>query len=781
MRTHHRGPLALPLLAVFSLAVSCTAQPPPANTSPEGGLGAPLEVIDPDAQLVTNAGIFGEPRTIDPQLALLPIEREVALSVFENLLVLDPTALRLTPGAAEALPSVSSDGKTFTFTLRTGVTYSDGTPVTAADFVYGYTRSCDPRTRSQTNQVLFVIVGCEQLAAMDPGAATSELEAARGRVGVRALDDRRIEFTTVEPAPYFPAVTTLVQGMPVRRADVERGESWTQPATYIGNGAFKLAAWDRGQSMLFERNERYRQPAKLKSWKLVMVQDKTVEFAGYLNEEIHVIEVTNEEMRAVDADPALRAQLTNVPMNCTSYYAFNVTRAPFDDPMVRLAFAKSLDRADFVQKVLGGIGRPADRGFIPPGHPGHDATDSAQAFDPAAAKRLLAGSTYGGSVPPITLGIWATQVNQLNAQWARQQWRANLGVEVTVETIEALVYLRVIESPQTAPEIFFQGWCSDIPDAHNFHATAWGTGGTLASMTGYSDREVDAALLKAVESRTSTVMADHHLAAGKLISSDAPAAWLYHTGRAALVKPYVKGVRPSALGVTTLGKNQIYMIKTGAGATPAAAASPRAPTAAPTAAPWICPSCAGPGAIRTGSSRYDLPLGYSIWLLTGWQRSESQSHTEPVPGGDPENVASDVFTRRSYEDDRDAHRRSVSGAGPGPAGAHTVWVRIYRNSEAQSVREFAETNAAGLGPRVTLIQDVTMRDPNSTGGGRPATRVHWEWPDGETSFATYVEDAEGRIWAIGFSLAMSKEDVPPGATGEDLRWIVGNFLAPWLR
>lgn len=551
---------ALRAVVAAAFVVACTTPPAVPSPAPEGpGIGGRAEVVDPDAQLVTSAGPFGEPRTIDPARTSLPSEQEVVRFVFEGLLVLDPATLRPAPGAAEALPVVSADLRTFTFTLRPGLTYSDGTPLVAADFAYAYARSCDPRMRTTSSSVLVVIAGCERLSRMDPKSA--DFNAALDAVGVKALDERRVEFKTVEPAPYFPTITTLPIAVPVRRSDVERGESWTQPGTYIGNGPFKLVSWQRGQSMVFERNERYRLPVKLKSWRIVFVPDRAVEFAGYRNNQIDLIGVGTDEMRAVDADAALRSQLASAPVTGTSFYAFNTTRPPFDDPAVRLAFAKSVDRADFVKKILGGIGRPADRGFIPKGTPGYDDGDKAQAFDPPAAKRLLAGSAYGRSpLPPITFSIWSTNVNNLHAQWLREQWKTNLGVDVTVEPIENTTYQRLIESPQTAPQIFFTGWSGSIPDPYSYLVTVWGPGGLLATRTGYAGAQFNAAISRAFDP-VDVTRQDAYQTAGRILSNDAAGVWLYYPESTALVKPWVKGLIPSALGLTALGKHEIYVIR----------------------------------------------------------------------------------------------------------------------------------------------------------------------------------------------------------------------------
>jgi oligopeptide transport system substrate-binding protein len=546
-------------VVVAAFVAGCTTPPAVPGSPPDGqGIGAPAEVIDPDAQLVTSAGPFGEPRTIDPARVSLSPELEIVRFVFEGLLVLDPTTLQPAPAAAE-LPVVSADLKTFTFTLRPGMTYSDGAPLVAADFAYAYARSCESRVRTESSTALFVIAGCERLAATDPRSA--DFTAARDALGVKALDERRIEFKTVEPAPYFPAITTLPAAMPVRRSDVARGDSWAQPGTYIGNGPFKLVSWQQGQSMVFERNDRYRVPVKLKSWRVVFVPDRAVEFAGYRNNQIDMMGIGTEEMRAVDANAALRSQLVRVPVTGTSFYAFNTSRAPFDDPAVRLAFAKSVDRVDFVKKILGGLGRPADRGFIPTGTPGYDDGDRVQAFDPPAARRLLASSSYGGSpLPPITFSIWATNVNTLHAQWLREQWKTNLGVEVTVEPIENPVYQRIIQSPQTAPHIFFTGWYGTIPDPYSYLVTVWGPGGVLSTRTDYDGAQFNAALARAFDAVDAT-RRDAYQAAGRILSSDAAGVWLYYPEVTALVKPWVKGLRPSASGLTALGKHEIYVIK----------------------------------------------------------------------------------------------------------------------------------------------------------------------------------------------------------------------------
>ncbi|MGH2377813.1 MAG: peptide ABC transporter substrate-binding protein [Candidatus Limnocylindria bacterium] len=551
---------------VLVLVAAACSQPPPAETSPgsteaAGGIGAPAQPqdIDPDGQIVTN--IRFDPETIDPHKATLSHEIAVVTNVFENLMVIDPETLTPVPGAASAPPEMSPDARTFTFTLRDGLTYSDGSPLTAEDFVYSYARSCDPRTGTQAS-ALHIIVGCAEWNTMDLTVATeAELAEAQARLGIRALDEKRIEFKTVEPAAYFPYIVTRPAGMPVRRSDIEKGgDRWAEPPTYVGNGPFKLVEWKRNESMTFERNENYRQPAKLKTWRYVMIPDPTAEFNAYRNNEIDLLYALPQQGRLVEDDPTLRAETVDIPVGGTTILAFNSTKPPFDDPQVRLAFAKSFDRAEFVDEQMGGLGRPAT-GFIAFGQAGHDPSDDTQEFDLGAAKQLLAESTYGGAagLPEITLSFIAAPTFTQQGEWVSRQWSANLGVDVVVDPIANTSFQQLILDPATAPQVFLTGLSSSL-HPRNWLWTTWGTGGVLASRTGYSDPDFDRLVIEANGTLDPERALGLYLEASQMLSRQAPGAWIaYGIGRL-LVKPWVGGYYPSG-PLTFLSKHDIYVVK----------------------------------------------------------------------------------------------------------------------------------------------------------------------------------------------------------------------------
>jgi ABC-type transport system substrate-binding protein len=216
-----------------------------------------------------------------------------------------------------------------------------------------------------------------------------------------------------------------------------------------------------------------------------------------------------------------------------------------------------------VENVSAGIGKVADGGFIPFGQPGYDNTDKIQAFDVEAAKKLLSESTYASAaaLPPIKFTFSSSAVAKTRAEWVQQQWKKNLGVEISLDPVESTVYTQMVKAAETTPQLFFLGWCLDFPHEQNWHSTVWTTGQVSAGRTGYSSAAFDAKTKEADRQSDPAKYGPLYLEAGKILSQDAPAAWVYYNQNKALIKPWVKGLQISARGVTGLGKNEIYIAK----------------------------------------------------------------------------------------------------------------------------------------------------------------------------------------------------------------------------
>ncbi len=526
------------LVAISMVVTACQS-----SNSPTTGNTA---AADPNGALNTNTG--GEPDTIDPQKESFVNEVAQTMMVFEALMNFDPKTLRPIPGAAKDQPKVSSDGLSYTYTLRDGLKYSDGSALTPKDFAFAFARLCDPNTAGEYAFTGYVIVGCEDYNNLDPKKATpAELAAAKAKLGI-TTDATSITFKLTEQAPYFNSIAALWVGVPSRESDVTKGgDKWTEPATFIGNGPFKLTEWKHNEKMVFERNDNYRGPvAKIKTWTKVMINEGAVAFAAYRNNELDAVGVAAEDLRTVDSDAELKAQLRDVPGSCTFYYGFNAKRAPFTDAKVRLAFAQAFDRAAFITDVQK-VGVAAES-FIPPGLPGYDKDDHAQKFDPAAAKASLAASSFAGK--PELQGIKFTYSASARAktriEWAQQQWKTNLGIDVTPDPVDRTTFSQLVKKAETTPLLFSLGWCADYPDQQDWLTTVFISNSTV-TRTGYNSPDFDK-LVKAGDKEPDAAKRDTtYQQASRLLSKDAPVAFLYYSATKYLLKPYVKGVTDTAL------------------------------------------------------------------------------------------------------------------------------------------------------------------------------------------------------------------------------------------
>src|SRR5690606_17559658 len=207
----------------------------------------------------------GEPGTIDPHLASVDTEISIVRQLTSGLFTYDE-GLNLVPALALEMPTVDNGGISGAGTVytikRKETTWSDGSPLTAHDFVYSMLRALDPHVASPYAWAFYDIAGAHAYNTSldtDNGAPTppaSEVEALRAQVGVRAQDDYTIVYTLATPNPAFLNVLALFTAAPVKQAVIEQyGDAWTQPGRYLGNGPFVLSNWERGGKIVLSRND----------------------------------------------------------------------------------------------------------------------------------------------------------------------------------------------------------------------------------------------------------------------------------------------------------------------------------------------------------------------------------------------------------------------------------------------------------------------------------------------------------------------------------------------
>ena len=213
-----------------------------------------------------------DPETVDPALNSAIDGGEMILHAFEGLLKLDENG---DPEAGQAEKwEVSDDGLTYTFHLRDGLKWSDGSDLTAEDFVYSWQRVCDPNVAAPyAATVLGMVEGFDEAAAGD-------IE----KLGVEAKDDKTFVVHLANPCPYFESIAAFATLNPVQKATIDaNGDAWATAAdTYISNGPFYVTEWVPGSYVLMKKNPNYwdADSIKLDGIKFNLIEDANAAYSG---------------------------------------------------------------------------------------------------------------------------------------------------------------------------------------------------------------------------------------------------------------------------------------------------------------------------------------------------------------------------------------------------------------------------------------------------------------------------------------------------------------------
>ena len=492
------------------------------------------------------------PETADPQKSSFSHEIAFLVTNYEGLTRLD-TSGQTSPAAAESW-TFNEDGTVLTFTLRDGLTYSDGSPLTADRFVYAVQRACDPNTAGDYQYILFDIVGCAEFASLyaEGDGATPvarddavAFDAARAAVGVTAPDDRTVELTLNQPAPYFPSVAGLWVFFPAQQERIEAGgdDWWTDPANQLGNGPFQVTRIEQDQLIEFAANENYwgGRPI-LDGIELVYVPDAAVALEAYNAGDLDIVNPDPAQYPAIQEDPVLKEEFLSFAGTNTAIMSFNMHNEPFDDPKVREAFAYAFDRETWCAEVTNGDCVPT-LSWIPEGVPGYVETD-AFGFDPEAAKQALADSTYGSAdaLPPIEYHYIADIPEERpRGEWIAGQYRDLLGVEITLIPVEQATWVQSINDPDNYPQTTLVGWFQDYPDPQNWLSILWACESFIATPAGYCNPEFDALVQQADQDLNPETRFPLYEEAHRLLLADAFAVVISNQANVFLVKPEVTG------------------------------------------------------------------------------------------------------------------------------------------------------------------------------------------------------------------------------------------------
>lgn len=588
----------LVLAMVASVFAGCTEEPEEVVATEEPteevvATDAPAEeVVEevPAEPIVFNWNIGADPKTIDPGLNGASDGGDVINNTFEGLIREKSGTVQ--PGIAKDWV-VSADGMTVTFNLRESL-WSDGTPLTAHDFVYAWLRAMAPETASEyswlweyTNVVgaadyvnTYQIAGLEATIEAGVGAAKDPEDAEAGvytqedidtatedlaelmmytpeTVGIRAVDDLTFEVSLLAPTDYFVSLMSFYHFMPVKQSAVEAGAegTWaTDPDTVVCNGPYILTDYVIGDGLVLEKNENY-WAADLVGLDIIngkFIDDENTSFQAYNNGDLDFLPTvpTAEVPRLIAEDPNFYV----FPLLGTYYYIFNLEKEMWDDPRVRKALSMAIDR-EAICEVLAAGQVPAG-GFIPPGfkdNEGRDFFETAGMFgfsvddgSVPAAQALLAEAGYPGGegFPSFELLFNNSVAHQTIAEMVQEQLKTNLGVECILNNQEWAVY----QDTRTAGnfELSRGGWLTDYMDPMGMLSIF--TSDNYYNDPGYINPEFDALMEAANTATDPAAHFDALYKAQEIFMNDSPIMPIYHYTDSCLVRETVIGWDRSVLG-----------------------------------------------------------------------------------------------------------------------------------------------------------------------------------------------------------------------------------------
>ena len=482
----------------------------------------------------------GDPHYLDPNKIHESAGTTIGMQLFETLYVPAPGNAPPLPGAAES-HTVSEDGKTYTFKLRKGLVWSDGTPLTARDFEYSWFRALDPKTESQTVFLHWLFI---------KGAkAFYEAEVKdRSTVGIRALDDHTLQVELTAPAPFFVDVVTYVAFAPVPKHVIDKHDKhWIEPKNIVVSGAYTMTVWQERDRIVLEKNPSYWDAANVQIEKstIYMSNNESKNMVLYKTGKVDAArQIGNDKIKKFIEEG--REDLWIAEIMCTYYYVIRAPKPPFDSQLLRRAVNMSIDKERMTKHILAAFQQPATS-IVPPMF---EATlgyvsPYGDEFNPTKARQLLAqaGFPRGYGLGEIEIVYNTYEGHRLIAEFVQRNLQENLGVKVIVNNMEWKSLLDKVKLGDF--QIARTSWCADYPDPTTFLEVLRGDGPSNYAkyQNPHDDALLDRVQMEPDARRRNVLMC----AAEKALTRDVPLMPFYYYTRGYLLAPYVKGYEPQFL------------------------------------------------------------------------------------------------------------------------------------------------------------------------------------------------------------------------------------------
>ncbi|MTC59099.1 oligopeptide ABC transporter substrate-binding protein OppA [Providencia rustigianii] len=492
--------------------------------------------VDKTLQSITiNNG--SEVTSLDPHKVEGVPEGNIILNLLEGLVYDD---INGQPVAGMATSWEHQNYTVWTFKLRNGAKWSDGTPVVAEDFVYSWQRLADPKTGSPYSSYL-------QNAYIENADEILKGNKPKESLGVKALNNQTLQVTLSHPVPYFIDMLSHTSMKPVNRKSIEKyGDKWTQPGNFVGNGAYILDEWTVNERIVVKRNPLYwdNQQTQIDHATFLAITSEVSDNNRYRSGEIDISNSAippNLYQKMLAEKPK---ELYVRPYLCTFYYEINNQKAPFTDPRVREAIKLGLDRETITHKIIN-QGQTVAYGFTPTfinngnfALPEWTKLSAQQRYQ--RAKQLLADAGYTPQNPlKFNLLYNTSDQNKQQAIVAASMWKKNIGAEVTLQNQEWKTTLQ--NRHEGNYQVARATWCADYNEPSSFLNMMLSENSNNTGF--YQNKAFDKLLLEALTAPNDAERQKIYQQAESLLDQDSAIVPVYYRVSARMIKPTIAGFK----------------------------------------------------------------------------------------------------------------------------------------------------------------------------------------------------------------------------------------------
>lgn len=518
---------SLLIAVLLVLAAGCDAGPPAAG------------IAAPETRQVLRRGNGGDPGTLDPARAEDVHAFNVLADLYEGLVGYDADG-SLIPAVAHEW-QVAPDGLTYTFKLRDDARWSDGTGVSADDFVRAWRRAIAPKTGSAYGYLLHPIAGAVRIGSGELPADT---------LAAFAPDPLTLVVRLAEPAAHFLSVLAMPVAYPVARGPTDSDGRFRDPDQFVGNGPYVLASWQPGHRLRLAKNRYFRDggAVAIDAVDYYAIEDPVTELNMYRSGQLDITAtVPGPQFAAMQSQRP--GELVAFPLLAVYYVAFDLVEAPFDQPALRQALSMAADRERLVELL--GRGEVPAYGLVPAGvdgYPGarHEWSALDRARQEELARELYRQAGYSDAEPLNATLLYdaGDDVHETVALAITAMWREVLGAEIRIEKREWKYFLESRDQ-RAEWDLMRFAWSGDYNHPYTFLEIL--LSGSPQNLPRYASAAYDADIAAAARHAEPAEQLRRYAAAEARMLADHPVIPLYFFVSKHLVNPEVAGFRPNVL------------------------------------------------------------------------------------------------------------------------------------------------------------------------------------------------------------------------------------------